>query len=45
MSMQNPPHPGEFIRADSLEPVQLSYRKVAAKGKREGGAISISETH
>jgi plasmid maintenance system antidote protein VapI len=45
MSMQNPPHPGEFIREGSLEPFQLSYRKVAAKGKREGGAISISETH
>ncbi len=31
MSMYNPPHPGEFIREVYLEPLGVSYRKVAAK--------------
>jgi len=33
MSMYNPPHPGEFIREVYLEPLNISYRKVAAKLK------------
>ena len=33
MSMHNPPHPGEFIREVYLEPMGISYRKVAAKLK------------
>jgi len=33
MSMYNPPHPGEFIREVYLEPLGISYRKVAAKLK------------
>ncbi len=33
MSMYNPPHPGEFIREVYLEPLDISYRKVAAKLK------------
>lgn len=31
MSMHNPPHPGEFIRAVYLEPLNVSYRAVALK--------------
>lgn len=33
MSMHNPPHPGEFIREVYLEPLDVSYRTVAAKLK------------
>lgn len=33
MSMHNPPHPGEFIREVYLEPLDISYRTVAAKLK------------
>lgn len=33
MSMYNPPHPGEFIREVYLEPLDISYRTVAAKLK------------
>lgn len=29
MTMHNPPHPGEFIRATYLEPFQLSLRSLA----------------
>jgi len=31
MNMHNPPHPGEFIREVYLEPLKVSYRKVAMK--------------
>ena len=31
MTMHNPPHPGEFIRAVYLEPLNVSYRAVALK--------------
>lgn len=31
MAMDNPPHPGEFIREVYLDPFQLSARQVAAK--------------
>ncbi len=31
MSMKNPPHPGEFIKAVYLVPLQVSLRKVAIK--------------
>jgi len=31
MSMKNPPHPGEFIQAVYLLPLQVSLRKVATK--------------
>ena len=31
MSLYNPPHPGEFIREVYLEPLKVSYRKVALK--------------
>lgn len=31
MNMHNPPHPGEFIRAVYLEPLNVSYRAVALK--------------
>lgn len=33
MSMHNPPHPGEFIGEVYLEPLNISYRTVAAKLK------------
>jgi len=29
MNMHNPPHPGEFIKEVYLEPLGISYRKVA----------------
>ena len=29
MTMHNPPHPGEFIRATYLEPFQISLRSLA----------------
>ena len=29
MSLHNPPHPGEFIRAIYIEPFDISVRKVA----------------
>ncbi|MBI9071911.1 MAG: HigA family addiction module antidote protein [Melioribacteraceae bacterium] len=29
MKMYNPPHPGEFIKEVYLEPLEISYRKVA----------------
>ena len=29
MNMYNPPHPGEFIKEVYLEPLGISYRKVA----------------
>ena len=31
MTMHNPPHPGEFIRAVYLEPFELSARALAEK--------------
>ena len=31
MPMQNPPHPGEFIRAVYLEPNSITGRQLAAK--------------
>ncbi len=31
MNMHNPPHPGEFIRENYLEPLGVSYRAVALK--------------
>lgn len=31
MSMHNPPHPGEFIRAVYLEPFAVSARQLAVK--------------
>ena len=31
MSMHNPPHPGEFIKATYLEPFDISGRHLAAK--------------
>ena len=31
MNMHNSPHPGEFIRAVYLEPLNVSYRAVALK--------------
>jgi len=34
MSMDSPPHPGEFIREVYLEPLGVSYRTVAAKSSR-----------
>ncbi|MBC8199760.1 MAG: HigA family addiction module antidote protein [Desulfobacteraceae bacterium] len=33
MGMYNPPHPGEFIREVYLEPLNISYRRVALKFK------------
>ena len=33
MSMDNPPHPGEFIREVYLDPLKVSYRSVALKLK------------
>lgn len=33
MRMNNPPHPGEFIREVYLKPLQVSHRSVAAKLK------------
>ncbi len=29
MNMHNPPHPGEFIKEVYLEPLEISYRKIA----------------
>ena len=33
MSMNNPPHPGEFIQEVYLKPLNVSYRSVALKLK------------
>lgn len=40
MTMHNPPHPGEFITEDYLEPNNLSARQLASKL-----AVSASTLH